>query len=239
MAASARSAAYPDQGPLNSVDTVGFRLFPEESLVLSQASSTITPTVWGRAFVAVLWIASGLLAAYFMKRRGHEFRSLAAVAFALGPLYIPLAIEYRRSEQDIQPLRLAKGRSSGGSVDVLIGLRGTADNFSPALKVLALLGPRIGRVTIAAAVAYETAGCQDWCEAKSSAATELELAASVAGMYCRPETVLVPGLPYQAFVKYAQQRGHHLVLITHDGRATGAEGALTAIPVSEDPTQVW
>lgn len=236
MIGASDNVAYLDKvsaGPLDAFQAIASS---DSTLTLVQASPTISPSLGARAVVAIAWAGCGLLAAYFMKRRGHEFRSLAILGFVLGPLYIPLALNYARSERDVQPLRLANGHSGGGSLDVLIGLRGSADCMSDALRVLALLGPRIGRVTIAAAIDYESASSNDWCGVKSTAAVELELASSVASLSFQPETVIVAGLPDQAFVRYASQNGHHLLLMTDgDRNEDGSPGAVTTmlVPPSE------
>lgn len=237
MAVPAIDPASAYSSLFESLHQVG--VFSSSNALLASQSATYTfsPSLWGRALVALLWAVSGLLAAYVMKRRGHEFRSLAALGLALGPLYIPLALQHARSEPDVKPLPLNRGDAGDGSVDVLIGLRGSADCVSDALPVIDLLEPRIGRVTIAAAVDYESAGSNDWSDAKSAAAVELDLASILASQCCRPETVIVPGPPDYAFVRYAQQNGHHLLLITEaERKADGSSGPVTTMLVS--PTRV-
>lgn len=231
MVGSVHPVAHRLLGP-ESIETL-IAVGTPNSLVVSQANPSFTPSLQARALVAILWACSGLVAAYLMKRRGHEFRSLAAVGFALGPFYIPLALHHAEREREVEPLRLGKGDAGGGAVNVLIGLRGSAESVSDALKVLALLGPRTGRVTIAAAIDYESASSKDWCDVKSAAAIELELASSIASLCCRPETVIVPGLADQAFRRYAEDNGHHLILMTGPDKSDGSPGALTTVMMTD------
>lgn len=170
----------------------------------------------------VAWVATGLVTAYVLRRRGHDMRPTAALGLVLGPLFIPLARGIVREREALAPARvLSGGRRSRGSVDVVVGLLGPGERVGDVRPVLDLLGDCLGRVTVAAAVDYESAASDDWCGAKLRAVVELEVAAALLADRWEAATVLVPGRPDRASVRYASDTGHDLVVLA------GAPGART------------
>ncbi len=174
-------------------------------------------TAQGGAYSAtallVGWVCSGVLAAYLLRRRGHEFGPAAVLGFVFGPLFIPLAVDaVRHREGEVGPVHLSPGVPAGGPVDVLIGLDGGADSVALARTAVQLLGPRIGRLTLARAVDFESAGRHDWFDAKAEAALDLELTSVLLPDHA-PSTVLLPGDPRKALVAHAAADGYDLVVV--------------------------
>ena len=100
--------------------------------------------VFGVGFLLV-WVTSGLVPALVVKRRGHDFRSAAALGFVFGPLFIPLAMQAMRNREDERPILLSSGRHGGGPMDVLVGLVGPAASAPSVIPILGTLDHRLGR----------------------------------------------------------------------------------------------
>lgn len=159
------------------------------------------------------WVCSGLLTAYLLRRRGHEFVPAAVLGLVFGPLFIPLAVDaVRHRERAVRPVHLSPGAPGGGPVDVLVGLDGAADSVALARAAVQLLGPRIGRLTLARAVEFESAERNDWFDAKGEAALELELTSVLLPGYV-PSTVLLPGDPRKALVAHASAEGYDVIVV--------------------------
>ncbi len=170
------------------------------------------------AALLLAWACTGVLTAYLLRRRGHDFAPAAVLGFVLGPLFIPLAVDaVRHRERAVPPVRLSPGVPAGGPVDVLIGLDGEADPVAPAQAAVGLLGPRIGRLTLARAVDFESAESDDWFDAKGEAALELELTSVLLPGH-EPSTVLLPGDPAKALLAHAAEDGYDLVVVVASRR---------------------
>ena len=183
----------------------------------------------------VAWACTGVLTAYLLRRRGHDFAPAAVLGVVFGPLFIPLALDaVRHRERAVRPVRLSPGVPAGGPVDVLIGLDDGADPVAPVQVALGLLGARIGRLTLARAVDFESAESDDWFDAKGAAALELELT-SVLLPWHAPSTVLLPGDPAKALLAHAADDGYHLVVVVASRRwrriCTGRGRGRPGIPV--------
>ncbi len=166
----------------------------------------------GAAMLAV-WVATGLLAALVVHRRGHDFRPAVVLGFVLGPLFIALAVDAaRHREREVAPVPLAPGSRSEGPVDVLVGIDGSADAMAVVSPVVRLLGPRIGRLTLAATIDYESAESDDWSDGKAAAALELEVSSIFLPDH-EPSTVLLPGEPVRALTTHAADNGYDLLVV--------------------------
>ncbi|MGH9183325.1 MAG: hypothetical protein ACRDZ9_05865 [Acidimicrobiales bacterium] len=219
-------------------DALGYR----PVLLAPEAEPTAALGTSPRLAVALLvaWVTSGLVTAYVMRRRGHDFRPVAALGFVFGPLFIPLALDAVRHREPRAPSHLlSDGRWAGGPVDVLIGLVGPAETVADVVPVLDLLGPRVGRVTVAVAIDYESAESDDWSDAKGPAALELKLAAVLLSGRHEPATVLVAGSPERAFVRYAAEARHDLVMLVGVQRRAPAAGTLPGAVAIVVPARSW
>ncbi len=192
---------------------------------------------WTLAFF-LAWASIGLVAAYFLHRRGHDLRPAAALGFVFGPLFIPLAVDAaRHRERGVGPVRLSAGAPARGPVDVLVGLGGMGDAVTAVLLVMQLLGPRVGRLTLARTIDFESAESDEWPDAKREAALELEVTSALLPGPA-PSTVLLPGDPVTALTTHAAEEGYDLLVVVSSRRwrhlcrrGPAASGGRAGVPV--------
>ena len=111
-------------------------------------------------FVAVLvvlgWLAVGVTTSWWMARWGHDPR-WTFVALALGPLFVPIALE--RVERGPRPAASGPGTPDEGTGPrVLVGLDGSAESDRVLTTALELLGPRCRRLLLVEVVGLDTSG---------------------------------------------------------------------------------
>ena len=164
-----------------------------------------------------LWITVGLVTAVVLSRHGHDLRSNGAVGLVFGPLYIPFAMRLRKDEKAVKPVLVTEGRRRPGPVDVLIGIQGSPDGAASALPALQLLGHRVGRVTLARVLDFES--IQDDDE-RAAAEAELSCASLFLGEY-EPSLLLLPGHPLDAPREYAVAAGFDAVIVVGDSSGAG------------------
>lgn len=200
----------------------------------SATSGLGEPTpVFGAAFL-LAWVTAGLLAAVVLKRRGHEFRSAAALGFVFGPLFIPLArqaMRRRRDDTTTVPVPVSAGRARQGPADVLVGLLAPSPCVTSVIPILDTLGDRLGRLTLARVLDFESFR-ED--EERTRAALELSCAELFLADY-RPSTVLVPGHPRTALVAHAAEAGYDLLIIVRRSRRRRLSGSAPVLPASSGP----
>ncbi len=205
--------------------------FPAAS---SAASGLGEPTpVFGAGFL-LAWMTTGLLTAAVLKRRGHDFRSSAAVGLVLGPLFIPLAretIRQRRDDAGIGPVVVSRGSGRQGPVDVLVGLFAAGACVTSVIPILDTLGDRLGRLTLARVLDFDSFGYE---EQRTRAALELSCAALFLSNY-GPSTVLVPGHPRTALVAHATEAGYDLLIIVRRSRRRRLSRPAPVVPASSGP----
>lgn len=214
------------RGPFAGTDSRGFTRFSAGDVVPEAGSVEIaTPAdvglfgpapMVGVVFFA-LWVTAGLVTAVIMSRHGHHLRSNGAVGLVFGPLYIPFAMRLRKEERAVKPVFVAEGRSRPGPVDVLIGLQGSPAGAASALPVLQLLGHRVGRVTLARVLDFES--IQD-DEDRAAAEAELSCASLFLVEY-EPSLLLLPGHPLDAPREYAAAAGFDAVVVVGDRGGAG------------------
>lgn len=180
---------------------------------------------------AVGWAVIGFLTAIAMRRRGHSLVGWAALGVVFGPFTIPLAIHNTRSRASRTWQRIGAGDRGSGPVDVLVGIDGSPSSEAALASVVEVLGPRLGRLTLATALDFETVDSQDpgCVEDREIALRRLERAASRAGV--RPETVLTAGPPAEALVRCAEDEGYDLIAVGCRGRG-GAKALLGSVASS-------
>lgn len=180
-------------------------------------------------FLAV-WLTTALTLAVVMGRRGHSWFQWLLVGAVLGPLALPLALSSIHGEQD--SIRdLAHGVSSGGSVDVLVGIDGSSESAEALRTVVELLATRIGRLTLAGVVNFDNTS-QQAVENAERAVQHLEESAASTHPH-EPGTVLLAGEPAGALTRHASEEGYDLLVIGRRGR--GASKAILGSTASRAP----
>ena len=165
--------------------------------------------------VAAGWIAIGLVLAVVMGRRGHDSFGWLVMGALLGPLGIVLAGFARRGSERLQPAHVRRGPPAiphDGPIDVLVGFDGSAESFAAIDAVPALLGSRLGRLTVATVVPYGEMREQE--RAATKALRSLE--GRAAGRECDLE--LLHGHPAAALHLYAVDGGFALIAVGARGK---------------------
>jgi nucleotide-binding universal stress UspA family protein len=167
--------------------------------------------------VAAGWLAIGLLLSLIMGRRGHDAFSWLVLGSLFGPLGAIFAVEARGEERTRPQIVAAPGSFAAGPVDVLVGFDGSPEGRAAFDAALALLGPRVGRVTLATVVPYD-GGADNERLAKAA----LERAGAATGRSSRLE--VLHGRPSEALMERAVAEGYDLLVI--GTRGAGAADAL-------------
>lgn len=171
---------------------------------------------------AAVWCAIGIVVSIWMRRRGHAFFMWLYLGVVLGPLVLPLALEAIASERVVSNTALHASPSDGGKVAVLIGVDGSSESVAAARAAVDLLADRIGRVTLAAVVDYDSAGYTA-SESRRDAEAHLDSAARAIA-FENPERAILVGSAADALERAAREDGFDLLVVGHRGR--GASRAL-------------
>jgi nucleotide-binding universal stress UspA family protein len=169
----------------------------------------------------LVWLAIGVVASLVMGRRGHEPFIWGTLGAALGPLVIPLASGSIGREREATKSLLDEGSVGPGPVNVLVGIDGSGESRAALQRVVDLLGPRIGRLTLAAVLDFDTAEELHGSDAQRAAIGQLDAATRAAERSWAHGTVarvLLAGTPATALVEHAHQSGDDLIAIGCRGR---------------------
>lgn len=166
---------------------------------------------------ALGWVATGLVAALVLHRRGHEPRPLVALGALMGPLFIPLALEYAQREGVARANRVElvtpDHRPGPQVVVVVLSAHDLTERVRRVLDDL----DEPHAVTLVAMIHYEATARTDWTDSKSHATRLLEPYEAAFAEH-RPAMVLQPGLPEHTIVDLLQGFRDTIVLVgANDG----------------------
>jgi nucleotide-binding universal stress UspA family protein len=175
-------------------------------------------------FVAVGlgWVSIGILAGFLMGRQGHSWFAWTILGAVLGPLVVPLVISELRHYRGVEGQVLMPGVSETGSVDALVGIDGSPEALAALDGIVRLIGPRLGRLTLAAVMEYGYQKTPAGIEEEKLARARLKAAAQSVSPISA-ETVLLQGQPADALSRHVERHGHNVIAIGSRGR-----GASTA-----------
>lgn len=170
--------------------------------------------------IGCVWAAIGLGASLVMGRRGHSAWTWLVLGAVLGPLAIAMARANVVREGEARPQAISAGQPGPGPVDVLVGIDDSPQSRAALRAAIELLGPRIGRLTLAAVVDYDVGLSELPTEERDRALASLERSAGeiTPSLPSVPETVLLTGLPADALVRYARDEGYTLLVVGSRGR---------------------
>lgn len=166
--------------------------------------------------VVLGWALFGVSMALLMGRWGYQPFTWLVLALVLGPLVLPVAANTNRLDRPRVVARPSTGRNRTGSVDVLAGVDGSAESETAVRSAIDLLGPRIGRLTIATVVDFDTAAKSPQSEEQQHARDLLQRAAEP--IEPTPETIVLSGRPAELLRKFAAVNGYELIVIGRRGR---------------------
>ena len=162
--------------------------------------------------LALSWLFIGVGLSWFMGRRGHLAFGWFVFGTLTGPMAVALAATVRRRPKGGLVKEVRMPATARGDVDVLVGVDGSASSFAAVDAAVALVGPRIGRVTFATVLPYE-AGRED--ERRAAALLEdLGRRSGRQGVGLE----LLHGNPARALVEFAAGDGYELVVVGKRGR---------------------
>lgn len=148
---------------------------------------------------------------------------------------------HRYVEKETRLIPWWKGGVGGpGNVDVLVGVDGSAESRQALRSVVELLGPVLGRLTLAAVLDFEAGGSGQRSDERQLAETNLAEATSDAAAVWRggtPSQVLLSGRPADGLIRHATEHGYSLIAIgcRGHGRAKAAFGSVASqLPRSTD-----
>lgn len=162
--------------------------------------------------IVAVWLAIGVVLSIVMGRRGHISVGWGALGAMLGPLAVVAAFATSRHEKEEQPLLIVAPMPLGGPVDVLVGIDGSVECRLALEKVIALFGPRLGRLCLATVVPFE-----DVPDHRRRAVAELGRHARLSGVSGAGQELLC-GPPAEALADFAQAGGYHVLVVGSRGK---------------------
>jgi nucleotide-binding universal stress UspA family protein len=193
--------------------------------------------------VLVIWLAValtvGIALAVLMGKRGHNAFEWLLIGAILGPIALPLAWGRIGSEPTAPSREIvdaAPGRGTG-PVDVLVGIDGSAQSETALRTAVEILGPRIGRLTLAGVTDFDYGSSQ--ARADTERALEGVRAMAASSSVPGPGIVILSGRPAGALTEYALRESYQLLVVGRRGRgaskailgSTAAQLASAPIPV--------
>jgi nucleotide-binding universal stress UspA family protein len=186
-----------------------------------------------------VWLTVGVTLAVLMGRRGHSPFEWFLIGAILGPIALPLAWS-RISSEPAAPNREIVDAVPGpgtGPVDVLVGVDGSPESEKALRTAVEILGPRIGRLTLAGVTEFDYGNPQVEADTKRALETLQGMAASASVAHVG--ITILAGKPSEALRDYALRDGYQLLLVGRRGRgaskailgSTAAQLASAPIPV--------
>lgn len=190
------------------------------------------------ALLGIIWLVTGLVIAFVMRRRGHDFWVWLTLGAVLGLFAVPLAVERARCH----PIEYqAPGpKVADGPFDILVGLDGSPQSVAALRRALALFGRCVSSVTLANVLDLDSGGEYTGSEARDRS-NEL-LTAVAATLEFEPVTTrILFGRPDQVLVEHAAENGMELIVVGAKGHGASETlfGSVTARLVGESPIPVF
>lgn len=186
-----------------------------------------------------VWLTVGITLAVLMGRRGHSPFEWFLIGAILGPIALPLAWG-RINSEPAAPNREIVDAAPGpgtGPVDVLVGIDGSTESETALRTAVELLGPRIGRLTLAGVTEFDYGNLQVKADTRRALETLQGMAASASVAHLG--ITILSGKPSEALPEYALRDGYQLLVVGRRGRgaskailgSTAAQLANAPIPV--------
>lgn len=170
--------------------------------------------------VVVGWVLVGLALGWWMVRRGHD-PLWAVAAVALGPIFIPIALELVEG----RPRLVSSGPGGPGKKDVvaagpkvLVGLDGSQEAQGALTQTLDLLGPRCGLLMLAEVVCHDATVDLAHGDVEAATARLASAAAEVRGSGIHVQFEVLAGPPGETLRRFAHDQGMDLIVVGRRGR---------------------
>lgn len=169
--------------------------------------------------ILILWIATGVLTAFVMRRRGHDFAVWLALGSVLGPFIIPLAIGRARYHQAAVARSETIETPIRHGFDVVAGVDGSDEAAAAVEAAIELFGDSITTLTLATVLDYDAESAAAGIESREKAQSLLEEIASRADVgFVR--TQLLFGRADRELAAYARTHGAELIVVGARGHGT-------------------
>lgn len=173
--------------------------------------------------ILAFWVMIGVVTAFVMRRRGHDFAVWLALGSVLGPFIIPLAIGRARYYEH-------SGARSGGietptrrGFDVVAGIDGSDEATAALEAAIELFGDSITTLTLVTVLDYDAQSAAAGLEPREKAQAMLdEVAFDVDVGFVR--TQILFGRADRELAEYARTHGAELIVVGTRGQ--GASEAL-------------
>lgn len=175
------------------------------------------------AFIAMAWVGTGLVVAFVMRRRGHDFYVWLALGTVLGPLVVPLAIERARFHGAVESESAAIPTPPHRGFDILAGVDGSDESIDAIRSALDLFGDAVTSVTIATVLDYDSESAAAGAEPREKAEAMLRDVASGLDRNFVSSEILY-GRADRALAEYARTHGAELIVV--GARGHGASETL-------------
>lgn len=223
----------------------------QSSLSTDQASSSGTPLTTAVDYGAIgllettgqtvtlvaCWVGIGVAAAALLGRRGHEFRSYAALGAVLGPVFVFLAFDVMRRRESERPIRLSFSSASSSGPSVLVVAVGRIRNTSATVGTMRSLGDT-GEVYAAVPTTYEVGERVHRQGDSPPESEDLDDLAFLLASY-GPGLMMLPGRLERSVPAAVEETGAATVVLVGEESAAAArelEETLTAKVVRVDGT---
>lgn len=159
--------------------------------------------------IAIAWVTIGVTLSIVMGRRGYPAWPWLVMGAVAGPLAIVLA--FTMQPKVPSPMHeVTTTHSDGGRIDVLVGVDGSPESGAALRGVTELFGDRLGRLTVATVIPYDTSLVNE-----RDANDLLDRTAHDAGD--RVERALLHGQPATALREFAVTGHYDVVTIGRVG----------------------
>lgn len=186
---------------------------------------------------AFAWVAVGAAGVAVMRRRGHDTFAWSIVFLVLGPLGWPAALSVDRHPVP-QPVR----PPHNGGLDVLVACDGSPHAAAAVDSAIALIGPSITSLTLAAVVDAEAASTVRGRETIAGAQRRLDEQASLVRLRVAApvDTLVLHGDPASTLERFALEHGYELIVAGScgSGRTHGPRGAVASALAAHAPVPV-
>ncbi|MFH0241261.1 universal stress protein [Streptomyces sp. HK10] len=170
--------------------------------------------LWFVLIAVVVWVAAGLLAVWWMARRGHGGPGWLFMGVVFGPILALVAGE-RVRRQPTTVARTEAGPRGPGRLRVLVGVDGSPESEVALRLAVGLLGPYTQTLVAAQVVDYDAAEL-DWRGRIVEAKGRLSAVAQEAGGQVTACEILA-GPPAAALARFAGENGIDLVVVGRHG----------------------
>ena len=191
-------------------------------------------------YVVSIWLAIGLVLAFVMRRRGHDFSVWLVLGAVLGPLAVPLAIERVRFHRASERLWRSTGSPPHRGFDLLAAVDGSVEAVVALETALGLFGDRISSLTLVTVLDYDSQASYTGQEVQTEARQLLDEVAQQLSFEPVDRQVLF-GRPADAIAEFARTSGMELIVVGARGHGASESlfGSVTARLVGSSEVPVF